>query len=366
MARERDGRRGTVWRVVRLAAVALLAVGLVTPVGVSASVPTAGTGMAYFPVTGHNVNGDILEFWHENGGGDRLGNPVTEEITDGALTKQYFERAVVEYSPTTGISFGRLGADFVAGRTDPAFRPLTLDEFGTSRAGHRFFPETGHAVTGTFASYWEQNGGTTVFGYPLSEPLREPVGDGKQMLTVQYFERTRMELVPSTDATQSVRLAALGREFAAKVSGTGTMIPVPKNGAAVEFSTSLWPKWIDVNLKTQHLVAYEGNAIVQQFDITSGTPKNSTPPGVFQLFAKVKSERMRGDIGLPTQYDIKNVPWTMYFAGGGYAIHGAPWRNVYGPGTEVDGSHGCVNSPVEQVATLYQWAPLGTTVVIHF
>lgn len=348
-----------------LACAALVAVGLLAPMGVSAGIPTRGPGVVFFPTTGHNVNGDILEFWHENGGVDRLGNPVTEEIRENGRAKQYFERAVVEYSPATGISFGRLGADFVAGRKDPAFRPITLDEFGTSHEGHRFFPETGHSVTGAFASYWEQNGDLTVFGYPLSEPLREPVGDGKQMVTVQYFERQRMEITPGPNG-DTVRLANLGRDFAAKLSGTGTMQPAPKNGSAIEFSAALWPKWIDVNLKTQHLVAYEGNAIMQQFDITSGEPGHDTPTGVFQIFAKVKDERMKGDIGLPTAYDIQHVPWTMYFAGGGYAIHGAPWRSVFGAGTQLGGSHGCVNSPVALVATLYQWAPLGTTVVVHF
>jgi len=135
----------------------------------------------------------------------------------------------------------------------------------------------------------------------------------------------------------------------------------PKRGEAVEYSTSIWPKWIDVNLKSQHLVAYEGNTIVQRYNVTTGTPENPTNPGVFHIFSKVKNEHMKGP-----GYDIPVVPWTMYYQGGGYAIHGAPWRDVYGPGTELTGSHGCVNSPVDQVAKLYQWAPLGTTVVIHF
>jgi len=116
-----------------------------------------------------------------------------------------------------------------------------------------------------------------------------------------------------------------------------------------------------VNLKSQHLVAYEGNTIVQRYNVTTGTPENPTNPGVFHIFSKVKNEHMKGP-----GYDIPVVPWTMYYQGGGYAIHGAPWRDVYGPGTELTGSHGCVNSPVDQVAKLYQWAPLGTTVVIHF
>ncbi len=186
----------------------------------------------------------------------------------------------------------------------------------------------------------------------------------KEVTIVQYFERARFELVKGTNSQDTVRLGNLGKEFAlARDLGVN---PVAKGGGAMEYSASIWPKWIDVNLKTQHLTAYEGNSLIQQFDVTSGEPGHDTPTGVFQIFSKVKDERMKGDIGLPTAYDIQHVPWTMYFAGGGYAIHGAPWRSVYGPGTQLGGSHGCVNSPVSQVALLYQWAPLGTTVVVHF
>ncbi|MHB8644486.1 MAG: L,D-transpeptidase family protein [Thermomicrobiales bacterium] len=346
------------------AVAAFLCVGLLLPIAVGAESPMAGPSIVYFPATGHNVAGDILQFWHENGGADQIGNPITEEVKDGKTIKQYFERGVVEYSPSTGLSFGRIGVEFVFGRHDSAFMPRTRDEYGTDRDGRRFFSETGHGITGPFVSYWEQYGGLGVFGFPLSEPTREIVGDAKDPTLVQYFERARFELIKGVNGQDIVRLGNLGREAA--VAQALVVNPVPKDGGAMEYSASIWPKWIDVNLKTQHLVAYEGNAVAQQFDVTSGTPKNPTPTGVFQLFAKVKSERMKGDIGLPTQYDIKNVPWTMYFAGGGYAIHGAPWRSVYGPGTELDGSHGCLNSPVSQADILYQWAPLGTTVIIHF
>ncbi len=351
-------------RTIGLTVAAFLTIGLLLPVTVRADVPTVGPGIVYFPATGQNVAGDILQFWHENGGADQIGNPITEEVKDGQTTKQYFERGVVEYSPSVGMSFGRIGAEFVYGRHDSAFMPRTREEYGMDRDGRRFFSETGHGITSSFATYWQQNGGLGVFGFPLSEPTREIIGDTQQATVVQYFERTRFELAKGTNGQDVVRLGNLGREAA--VARALTVSPVPKDGGAMEYSASIWPKWIDVNLMTQHLVAYEGDAVAQQFDITSGTPKNPTPTGVFQLFAKVKSERMKGDIGLPTQYDIKNVPWTMYFAGGGYAIHGAPWRSVYGPGTDVDGSHGCLNSPVSQADILYQWAPLGTTVIIHY
>ncbi|GEM_PF-2594917 len=353
----------TTWRALALTTATLLAVALVAPIVVSAESPMAGPSIVYFPATGHNVNGDFLQFWHDNGGVERIGNPITEEVKDGKTTKQYFERGVIEYTPSIGFSSGRLGAEAVLGRHDSPFMPLTRDQFGPDRAGHLFFAQTGHSVMGLFANFWQQNGALGVFGFPISEPTREAVGDKKEVTTVQYFERARFELTKDASGQDTVRLGNLGREFAlARELGVN---PVPKDGGAMEYSASIWPKWIDVNLKTQHLVAYEGNSIVQQYDVTSGQPGHETPTGVFQIFYKVKDERMKGDIGLPTAYDIKHVPWTMYFAGGGYAIHGAPWRAVYGPGTQLGGSHGCLNSPVSQAAILYQWAPLGTTVIVH-
>jgi hypothetical protein len=353
----------TAWRALAVMTIALLATATIAPVVIGAESPLAGPSIVYFPATGHNVNGDFLEFWHANGGADRIGNPITEEVQDGKTVKQYFERGVVEYTPAIGLSFGLLGTEAVRGRHDAPFMPLTRDQFGPDRAGHLFFSQTGHSVTGLFANFWQQNGSLGVFGFPLSEPTREAVGANKEVTTVQYFERARFELAKDASGQDTVRLGDLGKEFAlAQDLGVN---PVPKDGGAMDYSASIWPKWIDVNLKTQHLVAYEGNSVAQQFDITSGEPAHATPTGVFQIFSKVKDERMKGDIGLPTAYDIKHVPWTMYFASGGYAIHGAPWRSVYGPGTEAGGSHGCLNSPVAQVAILYQWASLGTTVIVH-
>ena len=62
--------------------------------------------------------------------------------------------------------------------------------------------------------------------------------------------------------------------------------------------------------------------------------------------------------------------WTnfaMEFIGGGYFIHDAPWRSWYGPGANLyNGTHGCVNVPYSPMATLWNWAPNGTTVVVQY
>ena len=77
--------------------------------------------------------------------------------------------------------------------------------------------------------------------------------------------------------------------------------------------------------------------------------------GTYQVRTKLDLERMIGP-----GYDTPNVPWTMYFFRG-YAIHGAYWHNNFG--TPV--SHGCVNMRVDEAKALYDWASVGTEVVVR-
>jgi hypothetical protein len=73
----------------------------------------------------------------------------------------------------------------------------------------RYFPETGHYLRGAFRSFWEGNGGTMVFGYPITEEYIR-ASDGK---VVQYFERARFELNQQGNQA-SVTLGRLGAEYA--------------------------------------------------------------------------------------------------------------------------------------------------------
>jgi hypothetical protein len=71
-------------------------------------------------------------------------------------------------------------------------------------AGCRYFPATGHNVQGEFLAFFDRCNGAVVFGQPRTEAL---VQDG---LTVQYFERVRMELHPSDPPQYRVQLTLLG------------------------------------------------------------------------------------------------------------------------------------------------------------
>jgi lipoprotein-anchoring transpeptidase ErfK/SrfK len=119
-------------------------------------------------------------------------------------------------------------------------------------------------------------------------------------------------------------------------------------------------RWIDVNLSTQTLVAYEGNTPVYDSLISGGTQDFPTITGQYRTYMKYEKQDMNGYL-LGYDYYLENVPYVMYFWGD-YAIHGTYWHNDFG----YPMSHGCVNASPEDAGWLYDWAPVGTMVNIHY
>lgn len=114
-------------------------------------------------------------------------------------------------------------------------------------------------------------------------------------------------------------------------------------------------RWVEVDLSDQTLVAWQGDVPVFQTTVSTGKPGYRTLPGTFRVYVKYPVTRMRG-----ADYDTPNVPWTMYYYRG-FALHGAYWHDNFG--TPV--SHGCVNLRVPEAEALFNWAEVGTEVVVH-
>ncbi len=114
-------------------------------------------------------------------------------------------------------------------------------------------------------------------------------------------------------------------------------------------------RWIEVDLAKRRLYAHQGSAIVMSTLVSIGKPSTPTVRGTYRIYSKLRATRMRGP-----GYNLPNVPNTMFFYRG-YAIHGAYWVKTFG--TRV--SHGCVNVNLKDAAWLFNWAAVGTRVVIH-
>ena len=136
---------------------------------------------------------------------------------------------------------------------------------------------------------------------------------------------------------------------------TGQRLAIPGGDTQPTVSVPTAGRWIDIDASKQRLRAYEGNQIV--FSTVVSTGKTSTPTvlGRFAIRTKVPSQHMAG-----LDYNLPNVPWVMYFHNT-YAIHGAYWHSDFGSPV----SHGCVNMQPADAQWLYNWAPVGTSVVVH-
>jgi lipoprotein-anchoring transpeptidase ErfK/SrfK len=97
-----------------------------------------------------------------------------------------------------------------------------------------------------------------------------------------------------------------------------------------------------------------------------------TPTGTYHIYAKYSpitfiSSWPRGS---RYYYHPEKANYAMRYRYGGLFLHDAPWEpaNAFGPGSQngPSASHGCVHFPTPVMAWLYRWAPLGTTVIIHY
>ncbi len=144
----------------------------------------------------------IWRYWKAHGAAAHFGAPLAPAEQAGAITRQFFERAVIELHPDQAdtpalvqpMPLGRMAAQ---GRVFPP---------ATAQPGVRFFAESSHTLREAFAAYWEQHDGALLLGAPISEEFDAPAADGP-IRTMQYFERAVLTYYPEDGA---VRLEPLG------------------------------------------------------------------------------------------------------------------------------------------------------------
>jgi hypothetical protein len=118
-------------------------------------------------------------------------------------------------------------------------------------------------------------------------------------------------------------------------------------------------QWIDIDLATQTLIAYEGLTPVFATLVSTGRVRDPddplrdmrTPTGLFRITSKHVTHTMDGDHAADGPYSIEDVPYVMYFQLA-FALHSAFWHDGFGRPR----SHGCVNLSPHDARWLFQWA----------
>ena len=120
-------------------------------------------------------------------------------------------------------------------------------------------------------------------------------------------------------------------------------------------------KLIDINLSTQKMKTAQGDKAINEYLISSGAPGMPTPTGTFYIQTKEPNH-------WSTTYGLY-MPYAMRIHGA-YYIHELPyWPGGYREGEDHLGtpvSHGCVRLGIGSAKQVYNFANIGTKVLIHY
>ncbi len=185
----------------------------------------------------------------------------------------------------------------------------------------------------------------------------DPGRPGTQVVNAdEAAEQISEALAAGTPVSVEVQLGEVAPEV--------VQLELPGHDKALPYAPASGEKWFDVDITNARMTAYEGTTPVMIVPTVPGADLTPTVEGVFKTYIKYEAEDMAGlnVDGSPWAYAA--VPYVMYFHEL-WAIHGAYWRDDFGTYQPESGSHGCVNVSPEVAKKLFEWAPVGTTVVSH-
>lgn len=234
--------------------------------------------------------------------------------------------------------------------------------------------------------------GSTTLRFSVSKDARVQlnlyrVGSGRPMRTYSFshLHAGRVNSIvwtgkdskgkPVTKGYYFFSATAIDRAHNVMRSNLGGIAVDPERGYKSITGQVLYPnggKLIIVSLSRETLYAYQGTRLVLQTLVTTGNPNLLTPIGSYSVMAKYHPFEFISPwpLGSPFYYPPSLSQYAMLFRGGGYFLHDAPWRSVFGPGSNgpgqpgsnYGGTHGCVNIPPGSMLSLWNWTPVGTSV----
>ena len=255
----------------------------------------------------------------------------------------------------------------------PQFRRLLVTETQTGGRLKVWVPETNGiayvdaaAVGPSGPSVWVSARPPTVVRQ-VNMPARS-VGSKTYIRNLPiHDDETELRLAPN-----NTRLAILQAVVASDGSqwyavGEGEYLAASEVRLPSPVDSYLPGRWIDVDLNEPTLVtAYEGNRVVYTALAIKGYSATPTLRGSFKILRRVEDETMDSEtIGIPRDgpggYLLKHVLFTQYFTNDGASIHYNYWLGTFG----YPGSHGCLGLNLEDARWFWEWASVGTPVIIR-
>jgi lipoprotein-anchoring transpeptidase ErfK/SrfK len=240
------------------------------------------------------------------------------------------------------------------------------------------FTVAGHSVTATSADI---AGWVDFTPVPKAKTVDVTVDSGRILQYInkvarRYIAQPRSRLITNTAGGPVVldpgmngvdvvnkeeTAAAVAKQLLAN-KGVNLDLPV-QYAVAKTVEVQAADKWIVVDITNKRMYAYEQTNLARSFLVSAGAPATPTITGQYAIYAKNAKQDMRGGNADGSRYFQPDVPYVNYFYRD-YAIHGNYWR----PGSyfgNINSSHGCVGVQVDDGAWIFDWAPIGTPVIVH-
>ena len=119
--------------------------------------------------------------------------------------------------------------------------------------------------------------------------------------------------------------------------------------------------YVEISLDQQHMWFYKDGQLIVDTDVVTGCHNKGwdTHTGVYAIMYKERDATLVGE-----GYNSAVSYWMPFYANVG--IHDASWRSSFGGSIYLNnGSHGCVNTPTENAATIYNNIEKGVPVVVY-
>lgn len=126
-----------------------------------------------------------------------------------------------------------------------------------------------------------------------------------------------------------------------------------------QFTKDLDGKFVVIDISDQKLWLYDENNVLLSTDIVTGKLDTPTNLGIFKVYGKQTCRYLTG-----SDYSSFVNYWMPF--NGGIGMHDATWRKKFGGDIYLDdGSHGCVNMPLDVTDDIYENVSVGTKVLVH-
>lgn len=126
--------------------------------------------------------------------------------------------------------------------------------------------------------------------------------------------------------------------------------------------TEFGNKYVEIDLGNQIVYLVENGEVTYQSNCVSGNLKKGrqTPEGIYSITYKQKNAVLKGqDYASPVRF------WMPFNKGIG--LHDASWRHKFGGAIyKNNGSHGCINLPVDSAKVFFDNVETGTPVICYY